>query len=105
MCEHPSSSPRGRERKPALRTVGREALVAEVRRDALRQEIQIGERVHREQLIADAHHARIEMDVLVDRCLPLVRECEVTGQQPCIGIRSDDLRLREAVDPQQPRIV
>lgn len=100
MCEHPSSSPRGREREPALRTVGREALVAEVRRDALRQEIQIGERVHREQFVADAHHARIETDVLVDRGLPLVREGEVTGQQPRIGIRADDLRLREAVDPQ-----
>lgn len=105
MCEHPSSSPRGREREPTLRTVGRETLVAEVRRDALRQEIQIGERVHREQFVADAHHARIETDVLVDRRLPLVREREVAGQQPRIGIRADDLRLREAVDPQQPRIV
>lgn len=105
MCEHPSSSPRGREREPALRAVGRETLVAEVRRNALRQEIQIRERVHREQFVADAHHARVEADVLVDCGLPLVRECEVTGQQPRIGIRADDLRLREAVDPQQPRIV
>ena len=61
--------------------------------------------MHREQLVADAHHARIKTYILVDRCLPLVRECEVAGQQPRIGIRSDDLRLREAVDPQQPRIV
>ena len=90
----------GREREPALRAVGRETLVAEIRRNALRQEIQIGERMHREQLVSDAHRARIETDVLVDRCLPLVRECEVTGQQPRIGIRADDLRLREAVDPQ-----
>ena len=95
----------GREREPALRAVGREPLVAEVRRDALRQEIQIRERVHREQFVANAHHARVEADVLVDRGLPLVREGEVTGQQPRIGIRADDLRLREAVDPQQPRIV
>lgn len=61
--------------------------------------------MHREQFVADAHHARIETDVLVDCGLPLVREGEVAGQQPRIGIRADDLRLREAVDPQQPRIV
>ena len=95
----------GRKREPALRAVGRETLVAEIRRNALRQEIQIRECVHREQLVADAHHARVEADVLVDRGLPLVREREVAGQQPRIGIRADDLRLREAVNPQQPRIV
>ena len=94
-----------RERKPAVRAVGREAFVAEIRRHALRQHIQIGERVHREVLVPDAHHARVETDILVDDRTPLVREGEVTGQQPGVVRRTDDLRFREPLDAHEARIV
>ena len=94
-----------RERKPAVRAVGREALVAEIRRHALRQHVQIGERVHREVLVPDAHRPRVETDILVDDRTPLVREGEVTCQQPCIVRRADDLGFRKPLDAHEARIV
>ena len=94
-----------RERKPAVRAVGREALVAEIRRHALRQHVQIGERVHREVFVPDTHHVRVETDILVDDRTPLVREGEVTGQQPGVVRRTDDLRFREPLDAHEARIV
>ena len=83
-----------REREAAVRAVGRKAFVAEIRRHALWQHIQIGERVHRKELVSDAHHARVETDIFVDDRTPLVREGEVTGQQPGVVCRADDLRFR-----------
>ena len=94
-----------RERKPAVRAVGREALVAEIRRHALRQHVQIGERVHREVLVPDAHRPRVETDILVDDRTPLVREGEVTCQQPRIVRRADDLGFRKPLDTYEARIV
>ena len=98
--------PHGRcEREAAVRAVGREALVAEIRRYALRQRIQVGERMHREVLVPDAHHARVEADIFIDDRLPLVREGEVAGQQPGVVRRADDLRFREPLDAHEARIV
>ena len=98
--------PHGRgEREAAVRAVGREALVAEIRCHALRHRIQIGERVHRDVLVPDAHHPRVEADVLVDRGLPLVREGEVAGQQPGVVRRADDLLLRKPLKPHEARFI
>ena len=83
-----------REGKAAVRAVGREAFVAEIRRHALRQHVQIGERVHREVFVPDTHHVRVETDILVDDRTLFVREGEVTGQQPGVVRRADDLRFR-----------
>ena len=94
-----------RERKPAVRAVGREAFVAEIRRHALRQHVQIGERVHREVLVPDTHHVRVETDILVDDRTLFVREGEVTGQQPGVVRRADDLRFREPLYAHEARIV
>ena len=94
-----------REREAAVRAVGREALVAEIRRHALRQHVQIGERVHREVLVPDAHHTRVETDILVYDRKPFVREGEVTGQQPRIIRRADDLGFRKPLDAHEARIV
>ena len=94
-----------REREAAVRAVGREAFVAEIRRHALRQHVQIGERVHREVLVPDAHHVRVETDILVYDRKPFVREGEVTGQQPRIIRRADDLGFRKPLDAHEARIV
>ena len=94
-----------REREPAVRAVCREAFVAEIRRHALRQHIQIGERVHREVLVSDAHHVRVETDIFVYDRLPLVREGEVTGQQSGVVRRADNLRFRKPLDAHEARIV
>ena len=94
-----------REREAAVRAVGRKTFVAEIRRHALRQHIQIGERVHREILVSDAHHVRVETDILVYDRKPFVREGEVTGQQPGVVRRADDLRFREPLDAYEARIV
>ena len=94
-----------REGEAAVRAVGREAFVAEIRRHALRQHVQIGERVHREVLVPDAHHTRVETDILVYDRKPFVREGEVTGQQPRVVRRADDLRFRKPLDAHEARIV
>ena len=94
-----------REREAAVRAVGREALVAEIRRHALRQHVQIGECVHREELISDAHRSRIEADVFVYDRKPLVRKSEITGQQPGVVRRADDLVFRKPFDAHEARIV
>ena len=95
----------GREREAAVRAICREAFVAEIRRHALRQHVQIGERVHREVFVPDAHHARVEADVFVDDRLPFVREGEVAGQEPRVVRRADDFGFREPLDAHEARIV
>ena len=94
-----------REREAAVRAVGREAFVAEIRRHALRQHVQIGERVHREVFVPDTHHVRVETDILVDDRTLFVREGEVTGQQPGVVRRADDLCFRKPLDAHEARIV
>ena len=61
--------------------------------------------MHREVLVPDVHHVRVETDILVDDRTPLVRESEVTGQQPGVVRRADDLCFRESLDAHETRIV
>ena len=61
--------------------------------------------MHREILVSDAHYVRVETDILVDDRKPFVREGEVTGQQPGVVRRADDLRFREPLDAHEARIV
>ena len=61
--------------------------------------------MHREVLVPDAHRPRVETDILVDDRTPLVREGEVTCQQPRIVRRADDLGFRKPLDTYEARIV
>ena len=61
--------------------------------------------MHREVLVSDAHHVRVEADVFIDDRLPLVREGEVAGQQSGVVRRADDFGLREPLDAHEARVV
>ena len=61
-------------RKTAITAIGRKPLVTGVRSDLLGQVIQIGERMHTEDLVPDHHSPRIELYILVYRMFEVERE-------------------------------
>ena len=58
-----------------------------------------------QKLVAYAHPARIEADVLTDDRLLFIRQREVAGQQTCVLLRADDFVRREAFESQQPGVI
>ena len=95
---------RGGERQPAVRAVGREPLVTAVRRHLARQVFRVREGVQAEDVVADAHLLRVQLDVLQHR-LVVLREREVLLHDARRRFRPGDLVRREAAQRDETAVV
>ena len=95
---------RGGERQPAVRAVGREPLVTAVRRHLARQVFRVREGVQAEDVVADAHLLRVQLDVLQHRRVVL-REREVLLHDARRRFRPGDLVRREAAQRNETAVV
>ena len=95
---------RGGERQAAVRAVGREPLGAAVRRHLARQVFRVREGVQAEDVVADAHLLRVQLDVLQHRRVVL-REREVLLHDARRPFRAGDLVRREAAQRNETAVV
>ena len=97
MVARQQQTHRSRERQAAVAPVRREPFETAVRRNLLRQVVQIRERVQAQRIVADLHSSGVQPHVL-QYCRVVLRECEVLFQNPGLFRRADDLRFREPFD-------
>lgn len=93
-----------RERQAAVAPVRREPFETAVRRNLLRQVVQIRERVQAQRIVTDLHPSGVELHIL-QRSRVVLREREVLFQNPRLFRRADDLRFREPFDLEKPAFV
>ena len=104
MVARQQQTHRSRERQAAVASVRREPFETAVRRNLLRQVVQIRERVQAQRIVADLHPSGVQPHVL-QRGRVVLRECEVLFQNPGLFRRADDLRFREPFDLEKPAFV
>ena len=93
-----------RERKPAVRAVGREALIPPVRPDPSRKVVEVGERMQAEPLVTDTHPVRVQLHVL-QHTASVCRQREVPLDNARFAFRSRNLFRGEAFQPYQPAVI
>ena len=95
---------RGGKRQAAVRTIGREPFITAVRTHLTRQILRVREGMQAEEVVADTHLLRVQLDVLQYRRVAL-REREVLLHDACGPFRPRDFVRRKAVECDEPAVV